>query len=100
MNSLAPILLNVLIAVGNDLLKREAPLIQALGGASVALGENALGTLGDSSIPFDQKKLLWQQGIDAVKAAAARCEDQIPNLANSLIGDIASIAFESLIGRA
>lgn len=98
MNPLTSILLRLLIAGGNELLTEEAPLLKELGGAVVSLGEDALGILGDGTIPTEQKKALWQQELDVMNAIWARCKDEVPSLINTLINSIATLGFEALVG--
>lgn len=98
MNPLAQLLLRLLIGAGQELLTKEAPLLKELGGSAISLGEDALGILGDGTIPMEQKKALWQQEVHAMSAIWARCKDEVPSTINMLINSIATLGFEALVG--
>lgn len=97
MNPIAQAFFAFVIAIGKVLLVKESPFIVAVGDGLLTLGENALSSLTDSTIPLEQKKLDWKTDLDAVKAAAQKCEDQLPSIVTNLISSAEQIAFEELL---
>jgi len=98
MNSLTRIILRILVADGNELLTKEVIFLKALGATMVLVGENTIEILDDDTISLEHKKAMWEQDLGTMNNIWVQCKNEVPSAINTLLNDIMSLRFETLVG--